>query len=322
MVQSLPAHDVSTSSSKREIPLSFSQERLWFLDHLEPGNPVHNLALAYRLTGRLDIAALERSVNEIVRRHETLRTIFPSVGGQPGLVIREDLPLPLKDVDLRSFGQSDRETVTRDLVIEESRIPFDLAQGPLVRVCLFRLSEDDRVFLVVTHRIISDDASLEIFFRELWLIYEALADKRCSPLPDLSTQYTEFSTGQRLSSANLEKQRAYWKQQLIDCPPSLQLATDSPRPSKRTYRGATYRISLSHSLSTTLRNISQQQQVSPFILFLAAFKVLLHRYTEQDDIVVGGTVHGRNRPEFEPLIGCFEQSLPLRTDMSGDPDFS
>ena len=233
MVQSPPTHVDSPSSSKREIPLSFSQERLWFLDHLEPGNPVHNLALAYRLTGRLDRVALEGSVNEIVRRHETLRTIFPSVGGQPGLIIREDLPLPLKDVDLRSIGQSDRETVTRDLVIKESRIPFDLAQGPLVRVCLFRLSEDDRVFLLVTHRIISDDASLEIFFRELWLIYEALADKRCSPLPDLSTQYTEFSIGQRLSSANLEKQRAYWKQQLIDCPPSLQLATDSPRPSKK-----------------------------------------------------------------------------------------
>ncbi len=321
MAQSPQIYDASSCSSKRELPLSFSQERLWFLDHLEPGNPVHNLALAYRLTGRLDIAALEQSVNEIVRRHETLRTMFPSVGGRPSLVIHEDLPLPLKHVDVRSFGNSDGETATQRLVIKESRLPFDLARGPLVRACLFRLSEDVRIFLVVTHRIISDDTSLEIFFRELWLIYEAFSDRRCSPLLDLLTQYTEFSIRQRLGSANLEEQKAYWKLQLVDCPPSLQLATDSPRPSERTYGIATNRASLSLSLSTALRNISQQQQVSPFILFLAAFKVLLHRYTEQEDIVVGGTVYGRNRPEFEPLIGCFEQNLALRTDLSGDPDF-
>ena len=323
MEQSLQRPDVSTSSSEDEFPLSYAQERLWFLDQLEPGNPVHNLATAYRISGQLDVATLERSVNEIVRRHETLRTIFPSIGGQPGLVIRENHPLPLKDVDLRSFGQSDREAVTRDLVIKESRIPFDLARGPLVRVCLFRLSEDDRVFLVVTHRIISDEASFGIFFQELLLIYAAFTDGKCSPLPELPRRYTEYSRWQRgrLEGGYLEQQLGYWRRQLAGCPPNLQLATDSPRPSKRTYRDATYRTSLSHSLSTALRDFSQQQQVSLYVMFFAAFAVLLHRYTEQDDIVVGGTPPGRNGAEFKPLIGCFEQSLALRTDLSGDPDF-
>jgi len=323
MAQGLPIPDASPPSSKVEFPLSFPQERLWFLDHLEPGNPVHNLALACRMIGRLDLAALERSVNEIVRRHEILRTTFPYVGGRPSLVIQEDLFLVLKDVDLRSFGQSDRETVTRQLIIEESRIPFDLARGPLIRVCLFRLSEDDRVCLVVMHRIISDDISLEIFFRELWLIYEALADERSFHLADLPAQYSQFSIWQRqhLGRGSLEKQRAYWKEQLANSPPGLQLATDFPRQSKRTYRGSTARVALSQSLSIILRRVCLQEKVSPFILFLTAFTVLLYRYTEQDDILVGATVHGRNRPEFEPLIGCFAQSLPLRMDLSEDLGF-
>jgi amino acid adenylation domain-containing protein len=323
MEQSHQRPDVPTCSSKDEFPLSFAQERLWFLDQLEPGNPVYNLASAYRISGQLDVATLERSLNEIGRRHETLRMIFPSAGGKPNLIIRESLPLALKVVDLRALRHSPQEAAIQHLVTDETKNPFDLSHGPLVRACLFQLSENEYVFLVVTHKIISDEASFGIFFQELLLIYAAFTDGKCSPLPELPRRYTEYSMWQRgrLEGGYLERQLGYWKQQLAGCPPSLQLATDSPRPSKRTYRGATYRTSLSHSLSTALRDFSQQHQVSLYVLFLAAFGVLLHRYTEQDDIVVGGTLQGRNRAEFKPLIGCFEQSLALRTDLSGDPDF-
>ena len=251
MEQRLQRSDVPASSSKDQFPLSFAQERLWFLDQLEPGNPVYHLASAYRLSGQLDVATLERSLNEIGRRHETLRMIFPSAGGNPNLVIRESLPLTLKVVDLRALRHSPQEAAIHELLTDEAQKPFDLSHGPLVRACLFQFAEDDSVFLVVTHKIISDETSLEILFQEVLLIYAAFADGKCSPLPELPRRYTEYSIGQRrrLEGGHLDLQLDYWKRQLAGCPPSLQLPTDSPRPSKRTYRGAAYRSSLSHSLS-------------------------------------------------------------------------
>lgn len=303
-------------------PASFAQQRLWFLDQLVPNSPFYNLSTAVRFRAVLSIPVLERSINAIVQRHEALRTTFAAEDGRPVQVIAPQLAIPLTVIDLRGLPRSQAEAEATRLATEEAARPFDLMHGPLLRTTLLQLDDAEYVFLLTVHHIISDAWSLEIFARELTALYSAFAIGQPSPLPPLPIQYPDFAVWQRqwLQGEVLADQVAYWKRQLADLP-ILQLPTDRPRPVNQRYRGALLRVELPKSLSAALAELSQHQRVTLFMTLLAAFQVLLHRSTGQDDIVVGVPIAGRNRSEAENLIGFFVNSLVLRTDLSGNPSF-
>ncbi|MFQ5794192.1 MAG: amino acid adenylation domain-containing protein, partial [Candidatus Bipolaricaulia bacterium] len=284
---------------------------------------VYNLSFAARLNAPLDVAALEQSLNEIVNRHEVLRTTFATVDGQPVQVIALDLILSLPVVDLRELPETEQETELRQLAIEEAQRPFDLARGPLLRLILLQLGEEEYVVLFTMHHIVSDAWSMGIFIREIAVLYQAFSTGRPSPLPELPIQYADFAVWQRerFQDEMLETQLAYWKQQLGDRLPVLELPIDRPRPAIQSHRGAHHPLALPKSLTDSLNALSRQEEVTVFMTLLAAFKALLHRYTGQDDIVVGSPIAGHNRAEIEELIGFFINTLVLRTDLSGDPTF-
>jgi len=303
-------------------PLSFSQRRLWFLDQLEPGSAFYNFPLAVPFNIAVNTAVLERAINEIVKRHEALRTVFSAVGGEPVQIVLPSLTLPLTVVDLRHLDRDVQDAEMVRLGAEMAQRPFDLARGPLLRTALLRRDQEDHVFLLVMHHIISDGWSLGIFWRELIALYNAFYVNRPSPLPDLPIQYADFAVWQRerLQGEKLAELISYWKRQLAGMP-VLQLPTDRPRPSVLSYRGAFQEIALPGSLTNALRALSQREGATLFMTLFAAFAVLLQRYTGQDDIVVGSYVASRDRAELEDLIGFFINSLVLRADLSGDPSF-
>jgi len=302
-------------------PLSFAQQRLWFIDQLAPGNLFYNLPAAVRLTGRLDSAALSRALDEIVRRHETLRTTFRTVAGQPVQVIAPAHPLSLTVIDLA--GQPDPEAEAQRLARDLARQPFDLAAGPLLRARLFRLGEADHVAVLVLHHIIADAWSMGVLVRELAALYAAFAAGRPSPLPDLPIQYADFARWQRnwLQGDVLEKHVAYWRKQLAGLPPLLELPTDRPRPAVQTYHGASERLELPGELVARLRTLGRQEGATLFMTLLAAYQVLLGRYSGQDDVAVGAAIASRGRAEIEPLIGFFVNMLVMRGDLAGAPTF-
>jgi hypothetical protein len=296
-------------------PMSFAQQRLWFLDQFEPGNSNYNIPVAVRLKGPLNVAALHESLNEIVRRHETLRTTFTITDDDPVQVIAPKLVLPLPVLDLGGWPEREREAQARRLAGEEALQPFDLTRGPLLRAALFRLQEDEHVALLTMHHIISDGWSISVLIRELTTIYAAFSKGAPSPLPELPIQYADFAQWQRrwLTDEVLERQLLYWKQQLKGAPAVLQLPTDRPRPSVQNFQGAHYPFALSESLTRSINLLARQEGVTLFMLLLAAFQTLLHRYTGQDDIVIGSPIAGRNRSETEGLIGFFVNTLIMRT---------
>ena len=304
------------------LPLSFAQQRLWFMDQLLPGHVLFNLNFAIRLRQPLDVAILERSLNEIVRRHETLRTTFAFADDQPVQVIVATRRLTLPVRDLGALPADEREREAARLAGEEARKPFDLAHGPLLRTSLLRLGTAEHIFLVTMHHIVSDGWSMGLFWRELAAIWSAFAQGRPSPLPELPIQYGDFAVWQRqwLQGAVLDGQLAFWKNQLANLP-VLELPVDHPRPPTQSFRGDTFRAVLPGPLSAALRELSQREGVTLFMTLLAGFLTLLHRYTGQDDIVVGSYIAGRNRPEVEGLIGFFLNTLILRADAGGDPAF-
>jgi amino acid adenylation domain-containing protein len=304
-------------------PLSFAQQRLWFLDQLEPGNNAYHLPTSVRLRGPLDTRALERTFIEIIRRHEVLRTTFSVVEGEPVQLISEDLPKALPVHSLVELPTAEREMEMRRLAAEDARRPFDLSQGPLLRMSLLKLGEEDFALLLTMHHIVSDGWSIGVLIREVATLYEAFVAGSRSPLPDLSIQYADFACWQRqwLRAEELERQLDYWRTKLKGAPPVLELPTDSPRPPAPSHRGARCSIALTKSLSDELRGFCQQEGVTPFMLLLAAFQTLLSRYTGQEDISVGSPIAGRTRAEIEPLIGFFVNTLVLRTDLSGNPSF-
>jgi amino acid adenylation domain-containing protein len=312
---------------KKEVfvfPTSFAQQRLWFLHQWEPSTPLYNISRCFRLTGRLDVAALERSVNELVRRHESLRTSFSVVDGQPTQVITPSLTVTLPVVDLSSRPDVERESEALRLADEEARRPFDLSRGPLLRVTLLRLTEQEHGLFLTLHHIVSDGWSMGVLFRELSALYDAFSTiRKPSPLAELTLQYPDFAVWQRqwLQGEVLEGQLSYWKKQLSDVPALLELPTDRPRPPVQTYRGTRQFLVLSGELKEALKTLSRRQGVTLFMTLLAAFQTLLHRYTGQDDIAVGSPIAGRNRTEVEGLIGFFVNTLVLRNDFSGDPSF-
>jgi amino acid adenylation domain-containing protein len=310
------------TSEEKSYPLSFAQQRLWFLDQLVPGNPFYCESSATRLSFPLDLSAFERSLNEIVRRHESLRTTFRQVDGQPVQVVAPALNMLLQLVDLRSLAEQERETEARRLAREEARRPFDLARGPLVRTTLLRLGEDDYVFLLTMHHIVCDGWSTTVFAHELSALYAAFWQGAPSPLPELPIQYGDFAVWQRewLQGDVLAEQLAYWKQQLADLP-VLQLPTDRARPAVPSFEGAHHAVRLPKALTRLLHALSRQEGVTLFMTLLTAFQVLLRRYAGQTDIVVGSPIANRTRGEIEGLIGFFVNTLVLRTDLSGEPSF-
>ncbi len=307
-----------------ELPLSFAQQRLWFIDQLEPGSSVYNFPAAVRLKGPLNLKALTDSLNEIVKRHEVLRTTFAMVdGGWPVPVIAPQMRILLPMVDLRQLPESERESAVQRMVTNEARQLFDLGKGPLVRASVLRLDEDEHVGLLTMHHIVSDGWSTGILIRELATLYQGFCSGMPVLLPELPVQYADFAHWQRqwLQGEALESQLAYWKQRLGNTPPILELPLDHPRPETQTYRGAHISLALPKDISDRLKALSRQQGVTLFMTLLAAFKILLHRYTSEDDIIIGTPIANRNRLETEGLIGFFVNTLVLRTDFSGDPTF-
>ena len=282
--------------SRKEAPPSFGQERLWFLDQLQPGSTVYNVSDALRINGPLKVAALERSLNEIIRRHDALRTTFSVVEGKLLQIISSSLNLSLPVVDLSNREQEDK---ARRFAGEEARLPFDLARGPLLRATLLRLGEEDHVLLLNMHHIVSDSWSMGVLYRELSVLYETFLNARPSPLPDLPIQYGDLAVWQRewLQREVLEKQLSYWKNQLENFS-TLQLPTDRPRPALQSFRGERQSIELSEELAQGLKALSRSEGVTLFMTLLAAFQTLLHRYTGQNDVVVGSPIAGRNRAEM------------------------
>ena len=306
-----------------ELPLSFAQQRLWFIDQLEPGGSVYNFPAAVRLKGPLNVAALKHSLHEIVKRHEALRTTFAIVDGRPVQVIAPLLTLPLPIVDLRYLPETEREAEVQRRATNEAQRPFDLAEGPLVRTTVLRLDENEHVGLLTMHHIVSDGWSTGILIREMAVLYDAFCSDRPASLPQLPIQYADFAHWQRdwLQGEVLETQLGYWKRQLLGAPPLLELPADHPRPAVQTFHGAHQSILLPKTVGDGLKALSRQEGATLFMALLAAFTILLHGYTNQDDLVVGTPTANRNRLEIEGLIGFFVNTLVLRTDLSDNPSF-
>ncbi|MEH2041491.1 amino acid adenylation domain-containing protein [Nostoc sp.] len=309
-------------SRSGNLPLSFAQQRLWFLDQLIPNNPFYNIPLALHLTGSLKLAALEQTFNEIVQRHEALRTTIVVQKGQPVQVINPTLTIPLPIIDLRQLPQAEREIQARRLTTQEAQRPFNLSTDSLLQVKLLWLDETQYILLLTMHHIVSDGWSIGVLIQEIAALYTAFASNQPSPLPKLRIQYADFAYWQRqwLQGEVLKKQLSYWQKQL-DGISMLNLPTDRPRLAVQTYQGARQPLQLSKSLSKALLALGQQEGVTLFITLLAAFQALLYRYTQQEDITIGSPIANRNRSEIEGLIGFFVNSLVLRTDLSGNPTF-
>ncbi|MCP3105513.1 amino acid adenylation domain-containing protein, partial [Myxococcus sp. K15C18031901] len=304
------------------LPLSFAQQRLWFLDRLEPGSALYNIPLAVRLEGALDEAALEKSLGEVVRRHEALRTSFEEVEGQPVQRIHPARAFELRVEDLREVPAEQRQQEARARMGEEARRPFELSGELMMRALLLRLEEREHVLVVNMHHIASDGWSVGVLSRELGALYEEYAGGRAARLAPLSVQYADYAVWQRewLRGEVLEKQVEYWKQKLAGVAP-LELPTDKPRPAVRSNRGATLPVRLPRELAQRVGALAKQEGVTPFMLLLAAFQLLLARYSGQEDIVVGSPIAGRRQAEVEGLIGFFVNTLVLRTQVEGEKSF-
>ncbi|HID51927.1 MAG TPA: non-ribosomal peptide synthetase, partial [Anaerolineae bacterium] len=305
-------------------PLSFAQQRLWFLEQLSPGNIAYNIPMALRLSGALDVAGLQQSLQEIARRHEALRTVFVEENGRPVQRILPDLPIDLPVTDLRHLPEAERESQAQALAVAEAKRPFDLATGPLIRAALLQLADDEYVALLTMHHIISDGWSMGVFIQEMATLYAAFAAGRPSPLPELPIQYADFAHWQRewLQGDALESQLAYWKEQLAGATPFLDLPTDRPRPAIQSANGATETFVLPPELAQQLAELSQTQGATLFMTLLAAFQILLSRYANQTNVSVGTPIANRTQAEIEGLIGFFVNTLVMRTDLSGQPDFT
>jgi alpha-ketoglutarate-dependent taurine dioxygenase/acyl carrier protein len=315
--------DIRPAPRDGRLPLSFAQQRLWLIDQLEPGSPVYNVPVAVRLAGRLDVAALTQTLNEIVRRHEVLRTTFVAEGGVPAQVIAPKMTCALTLHDLSAHAAEQREAEAERLISEEARRPFDLAAGPLFRAVLLRLSGEEHVLLLTMHHVVSDGWSMGVLIREMAALYEAFSEGRAPMLPELPVQYADFAVWQRewLQGPTLGALLAYWKRQLGDAPRTLKLPSDRPRESAFSAHGARQTFQLDAGLGDALKALCRQERVTLFMLLLAAFAALLQKRSGADDVVVGTDVAGRNSSATERLIGFFINQLVLRVNLAGDPSF-
>jgi iturin family lipopeptide synthetase A len=319
-LQNLPLVPVTRDGP---LPLSYAQQRLWFLTQLEPKSPFYNIPVALRMQGPLNVPALEQSLNEIVRRHEVLRTVFDIIDGQPTQNILAELIVKIHLIDLRPLSVVDREAQARQLVIAEASQPFDLKVGPLLRATLLRIDDTEHWALLTMHHIVSDGWSTGVLIQEVMALYEAFVLNRSPMLPILPIQYADYASWQRqwLQDDVLDVHTAYWKRQLAGAPPLLSLPSDRPRPLIQTYQGTHSNHSLPPTLTQHIDELSRREGFTRFMILLAAFQVLLHYYTGSDDIVVGSDIANRNRGETESLIGFFVNQIVLRTNVSGNPTF-
>ncbi len=305
------------------MPLSYGQERIWFLDQMGVG-AVYNVPWGTRLQGSLDGSVLERGFNEIIRRHEGLRSRFRVVDGRPAVEFLPSVHVPLRTIDLGGWGQDEQGKEVRRLTTAETQTPFDLSKGPLIRALCIRLAATDHVLAVTMHHTVCDYWSVGVLARELAQIYEAYSHGKPSPLPELPFQYVDFAAWQRqcVDGGSLREQLAYWRTRLADPPSEPSLPTDRPRPALQTYRGHNQSVTLTESVSSALRALGRQSGATLFMTLLAAFKVLLYRYSGQTDLIVGTPIAGRGRKDTEGHIGIFLNTLALRTDLSGNPTFA
>ncbi len=303
--------------------LSYAQERLWFLEQLDPGTSVYNVPYNFRFDGPFNVDALKKALQTVIKRHDILRTTFRAVEGQPVQAVSAEPLSELVFLDISDLSTADLEDTVIRLVDEEAQKPFDIQTGPLFRATLVRLHEEVHGLLLTMHHIISDGSSLEILVHELIVLYEAFAHDKPHQLPELQIQYVDYAAWQRncLQGDVLEKLLSYWKPQLSGAPATLELPTDRPRPAVQTFSGAYEIFRLAPGLSDKIKALAKESGATPFMTVLTVFKILLQRYTGQIDIVVGTPVAGRTRSETEGLIGCFINNLVLRSDLSGNPSF-
>ena len=304
-------------------PLSFSQQRLWFFDQFEPGNFVYNLLTPVSLRGKLDVSALQKAFNELVRRHESLRTTFEIHEGQPVQIIGTQQSIPMRHLDLTDLPEAEQQSALRRLLDEQALQPFDLKKGPLLRITLVRQSHEEHVVLMAMHHIVTDGWSMNILVHETIALYEAYSSGRTPDLPPLPLQYADFAVWQRnwLQGDILAQQLEYWKRELGDNPAVLELPADHPRPAVQTYHGADFAFAFSPALSQALKALCRGEEATLSMVLLAGFKVLLHRYTGQREIIVGSPIANRQRKEIEGLIGFFVNTLAVRTMISGEMSF-
>ncbi|PTL74937.1 condensation domain-containing protein, partial [Vitiosangium sp. GDMCC 1.1324] len=304
-------------------PLSFAQQRLWFLDRMEPGTALFNLPAMFRLRGPLEVRALEQGFNALVERHESLRTRFLEQDGQSLQVAVESLELKLGVEDLTGLPAERREEEARRIAAEEARRPFDLTRGPLLRTTLLRLAPEDHILLLTMHHIVSDGWSMEVLVREVGAFYLAFSTGTRAALPELPMQYADFARQQQQwrESPAFQQQLDYWKTRLAGTPDVLELPTDRPRPAVQTFKGTKLPVQLPAALIEELKALGRREGATLYMVLLAAFQTLLHRYSGQDDICVGSPSAGRSQAGLEGLIGFFLNTLVLRTDLSGNPTF-
>ncbi len=304
-------------------PLSFAQQRLWFLDQLEPDNPFYNMPMTVRIKGQIEATRLEEAINKVVERHENLRTAFKTENGQPRVEILTHLHVPIEKIDLRELNQQSQNEQIELIVKNEASTPFKLDKAPLFRCKLVLLKDNEAIFLLNMHHIISDGMSLEIMIKEISAFYQALQNHTEPHLPPLPLQYSAYAKWQRqwLESEVLQKQLRFWQNHLSGAPQLLKLPTDFPRPKTQTFRGSKTYFQLDARISKAIKDIAKQHKTTPYLVFLTAFSVLLHRYSGQDDLIIGTPVSGRTRKEIEDLIGFFVNSIPLRFELENNPTF-
>ncbi len=326
MEQGVDLSQIMIVPQKRDtnrFPLSYSQQRLWFLDQLEPETALYNISPVLRLKGKLNFEALEKSFNEIIRRHEALRTTFDKDGDAPVQVIAPELNIKIEMIEPETANAILNDSEINRIALKESQIPFNLSTGPLLRVKLLRVAEEDHVLILTKHHIISDNWSTGLMVHEMMQLYSAFTQGQPSPLPELAVQYADFAFWQRkwLSGKTLENQAAYWREQLKDAPPVLDMPLDKPRPAYQTYNGSFKTFTLSGATHKALNELSRQQEATLFMTTLAAFQVLLMRWTGQEDFCIGSPIANRNRKETEAMLGVFINTLVLRSIVPGELPF-
>jgi amino acid adenylation domain-containing protein len=314
---------VKPVSREKPLPLSFAQQRLWFIDQLEGENGVYNVPFFWQISGILNINALEKAILEIIHRHEILRTSFSIVNESPIQIIHTQPELKIEILDWEQVAEKDKFSKAKHLATAELQKPYDLAKAPLLRVKLLKLADKSHLLLLVIHHIVCDGWSMDIFRKELFTLYTAFCNGESSSLPPLSLQYADFAHWQRsyLQGENLNKQLNYWQQQLAEINPLLELPTDYQRPSVQSFKGRSEFLEIDLNLTQKLKRLSQESGTTLFMTLLAVFALLLSRYSNQNDIVVGSAIANRNRQEIEPLIGFFVNTLALRTNLQGNPSF-
>ncbi|WP_198299747.1 non-ribosomal peptide synthetase [Tumebacillus avium] len=319
-----PQQTIKRQPEREWVPASYPQKRLWFLDQLHPGNAAYNIPYLFRIQGELDSAVLKGSIEKICKRHDVLRVRFEERDGEPCQKVDAFQPLPYQEVDLQAVPENEREVRAQELLTEWTQLPFDLQAGQLVRMYLVKLDSLSHILMLNVHHIVSDGWSAGVLFRELTEFYRALLQGTDPQLKELPIQYADYSVWQNQrvqEDGALAKSVQFWKEQLQGELPLLQLPTDRPRPLAQSFRGQEYSFELSAELSSAVKELCRQQNVSLYMVLLAAYKTLLLRYTAQEDVLVGSPVANRNLTETEDLIGFFVNTLVMRTDLSGNPTF-